>query len=174
MTKAFFSACILVQSLLDPVSAGDPADGWMAYARFAAHPTDTITRVKATTTVPPLPPKSGSTVGWWYGLQTAKGDGALIQLFMPAMPIGEAYEMFFEMDDWTPPGKIIYSPFKDVQPNDILTAEITSTNNGRTFVQNMTSSTGASSSYSYTLMQQQKETESALFFVCEKQGFFYV
>ena len=104
--------------------AGDPSEGWCApaiphsdpplgpplplttpaarlsYAVFKAQPTQTITRMSATMTVPEAPKERGSFPAFWFGTQTAKGDGALVQPIM-AKWLGDSFYMFQEIFDWT-------------------------------------------------------------------------
>ena len=105
--------------------AGDPSEGWCApasprsrtplpchppddpsraarlsYAVFKAQPTQTITRMSATMTVPDAPKERGSFPAFWFGTQTAKGDGALVQPIM-AKWLGDSFYMFQEIFDWT-------------------------------------------------------------------------
>merc|ERR1719276_593074 len=63
-------------------SGGDPAGSWLSYAVYTAPAGGLITRVNTTWTVPVGKPTKGygsNAPGWWYGVQTATGDGALVQ-----------------------------------------------------------------------------------------------
>jgi hypothetical protein len=48
----------------------------------APNPTDIITRLSASFTVPPKPAMPLGEPAFWFGVQTAAGDGALIQPIM--------------------------------------------------------------------------------------------
>ena len=55
----------------------------LSYAVYKApNPTDVITRLSANFTVPPKPDMPDGSPAFWFGVQTATGDGALIQPIM--------------------------------------------------------------------------------------------
>ena len=78
--------------------AGDPSSGWLSYV--IAEESGTITKLSASMVVPDAPTRSGAEPAFWFGVQTAAGDGALIQPIM-AKWIGDKYEAFHEIFDWT-------------------------------------------------------------------------
>eukprot|EP01052_Picozoa_sp_SAG31_P022739 SAG31_NODE_1824_length_7190_cov_43.812015_5_plen_144_part_00 len=55
----------------------DPSSSWLSYARYDAGAI--ITAMNLSTVVPQNPAKVGADPSFWFGLQTAKGTGALIQ-----------------------------------------------------------------------------------------------
>ena len=61
--------------------SNDPADSWLNYAAWEAPNEAMVTMVNTTWKVPSNPKRYfGSTApAWWFGIQTTKGDGALIQ-----------------------------------------------------------------------------------------------
>ena len=70
----FFFLFYLLPSSMCPKIQG------LSYAKYTApNPTDTITRMKATMIVPNTPTNSNGSPAFWFGLQTDKGDGALVQ-----------------------------------------------------------------------------------------------
>ena len=76
-----YGRSLLLLLLLHSALANDPSGGWLSYAVYnAPAPTDTITRMSATFVAPPAPVESGGSPAFWFGLQTAAGDGALVQV----------------------------------------------------------------------------------------------
>ena len=68
-------------------------------------PHDAVTRLSATMVVPESPKNPGSSPAFWFGVQTEKGDGALVQPIMakelgyrPGSP--SSFYMFQEIFDW--------------------------------------------------------------------------
>ena len=58
------------------------------------------------------PTTVGSDPSFWYGLQTAKGDGALVQPILAYGYQGDHYTIFNGVFDWTPGGGWHTSPKK--------------------------------------------------------------
>ena len=87
--------CMLVFVFLR-VSAQDPAGSWLSYASFSAPNQGRITFINTSWTVPsnPTNPFGSNAPGWWFGVQTAKGDGALIQHILAYGYLGNVYTMF--------------------------------------------------------------------------------
>ena len=85
------------------VSGNDPASSWLTYAVYTAPNRGTITLVNTSWVVPSDPSTShGSNApGWWYGVQTAEGDGALIQPILAYGYQGSHYSIFNACFDWT-------------------------------------------------------------------------
>ena len=80
----------------------DPSTSWLSYAIFEAGAI--ITAMSATVTVPADPAMVGADPSFWFGLQTADGDGALVQ---PILAWGQSfgrlnggYSIFQEVYDW--------------------------------------------------------------------------
>eukprot|EP00038_Savillea_parva_P030273 m.76709 g.76709 ORF g.76709 m.76709 type:complete len:237 (-) comp9084_c0_seq2:227-937(-) len=147
--------------------AGDPSEGWLSYAVYnAPKPTDIITRLSASMTVPPELEGDGMPA-FWFGVQTAKGDGALIQPIMSKY-LGDGWYMFQEIFDWTD-GNDEQSTQMKVKPGETIWAEVVWKAATRSYAMNMTSSSGQMSTYEYKLLPAQTETESAGYFVLEHQ-----
>ena len=91
------SSTVLLSSLLaSAVFANDPAPSWLTYAVYTAPKNGMVTMVNTTWIVPSLPAKKfGSNApGWWYGVQTSEGDGALIQPILAYGYKGSHYSIF--------------------------------------------------------------------------------
>ena len=99
---AAVGAAAAVASASHPSPLGaDPSGGWLSYAVYnAPQPTDVITRLSATMVMPDTPKGHLGSPAFWFGTQTAKGDGALIQPIM-AKWLGDGFYMFHEIFDWT-------------------------------------------------------------------------
>lgn len=152
----------------------DPSGGWLSYALYTApSPTDTITRLSAKMTVPDAPTtRFGGEPAFWFGVQTAKGDGALVQPIM-AKWLGGSFYMFHEIFDWTD-GRDSQGRQVKVAPGDVVEASVSFVKgSGKglgTYNMNMTSQgTGQVLSYSYDLLSGQTETEATAYFVLEHQ-----
>ena len=74
--------------------------------------------------VPSLPsdmnPRDSSAPGWWFGIQTAAGDGALIQPILAWGYKGAYYSMFNGVFDWTDVSWRTSPEVFTVQPGDTL------------------------------------------------------
>merc|ERR1712196_763272 len=111
----------------------------------------------------------GGTTAFWFGVQTAHGDGALIQPIM-AKWTGVDYNMFQEIFDWTD-GQDEQTDGVYVRPGDVIDASVAYVE-PRRYIMNMTCrSSGKQSNYHYDLLPQQKATESVAYFVLEHQPF---
>lgn len=157
-------------SLLSTVSfslAADPSGGWLSFAKYTApNPTDTITRMKASMIVPNTPENSGGSPAFWFGLQTDKGNGALVQPIM-AKWFGRAFYMFQEIFDWTDYQDHQTHPII-VYAGEVITAEVQYEKQSNSYKMFMNSSgTTEQSIYEYKLIQ--KATESTAYFVLEHQ-----
>ena len=108
--------------------AADPSEGWLSYAVFKAQPTQVITKLSATMVVPAAPKNPGSSPAFWFGVQTEKGDGALVQPIMAKelgyLGKGSAYYMFQEIFDWTAENDTQTKPIV-VAPGDVISASVT-------------------------------------------------
>lgn len=82
--------------------AQDPSPGWLSYASFTASPTSRITALNATWTVmaEPIKKKGSNAPGWWFGIQTADGNGALIQPILAWADGAPSYTIFNGIYDW--------------------------------------------------------------------------
>jgi len=149
-------------------SAADPSEGWLSYAVYnAPKPTDVVTRLAGTMVVPPEPENKFGEPAFWFGVQTAKGDGALIQPIM-AKWLGNSWYMFQEIFDWTDERDEQSRAIK-VKPGETIRAEVAFIEKSRSYSMNMSSSSGLVSNYQYALLPGQSETESVGYFVLEHQ-----
>lgn len=151
------------------VESADPSGGWLSYAVYnAPNPTDIVTKLSATMVVPDKPKSPFGSPAFWFGVQTAKGDGALIQPIM-AKWLGDSFYMFQEIFDWTDQNDEQSHQIK-VKAGEIIHASVTYVPGKRSYIMNMTSqTTGMVSNYHYDLLPQQTATESAGYFVLEHQ-----
>ena len=131
----FATVLMLVAVLMVSVSrAADPSEGWLSYAVYRApNETDVITRLSATMIVPD--DSHGGTPAFWFGVQTAHGDGALIQPIM-AKWTGVDYNMFQEIFDWTD-GQDEQTDGVHVRPGDVIDASVAYVE-PRRYIMNMT------------------------------------
>ena len=95
-------AIFLIFGLVAVTSAGDPSDGWLSYAEYKAPPTSKITFLNMSWVVPEHPERSfGSNApGWWFGVQTDDGNGALIQPILAWDYQGSSFSIFNAVFDW--------------------------------------------------------------------------
>ena len=168
----FGTRCTLLAAVVSVICrisiAADPSGGWLSYAVYRApNASDIITRLSATMVVPSK--AHGGTPAFWFGVQTAHGDGALIQPIMSKWN-GFNFNMFQEIFDWTD-GHDEQTDGVGIQPGDVIDASLTYMD-PRTYIMNMTCRrTGKESNYVYRLLPQQKATESVAYFVLEHQPF---
>jgi hypothetical protein len=164
---------LLVILVVARTTANDPAGSWLSYAAYTVPYKNRITSLSTSWTVPNTPSTSwGSNApGWWFGIQTAKGDGALIQPILAWGYQGNEYTMFNGCFDWTNGGSWTTSPEKyTVQPGDVLTSSITykpEDNSYDMFIQS--NQTGKSITTNYKLLRNQHANETTAYFVLEHQ-----
>jgi len=157
-------------------AGGDPAGSWLSYAVYKAPKGGLINRVNTTWTVPVGKPTSrGSNApGWWYGVQTAAGTGALVQPILACDYQGSSckdgtYVIFDGVFDWTRPyegmheSKIIKAKEGD-KINSWLTCDLGTCTQ---YIQNVR--TGEDATFPYKLHNPNKDKEAALYFVLEHQ-----
>lgn len=86
----------LLLGLFAVVQANDPAGSWLSYAAYKAPNQGRITMLNTSWTVPSDPKSSfGSNApGWWFGVQTADGAGALIQPILAYGYQGSVFSIF--------------------------------------------------------------------------------
>lgn len=96
------STIVFFLGLAALASAGDPSGGWLSYAEYKAPPTSKITFINMSWVVPEHPERSfGSNApGWWFGVQTADGNGALIQPILAWEYQGASFSIFNAVFDW--------------------------------------------------------------------------
>ena len=106
-----------------PGVSADPSSGWLSYAVYhAPQPTDVITKLSASMVVPDSPAGHLGSPAFWFGTQTEKGDGALIQPIM-AKWLGDGFYMFHEIFDWTDE-RDEQSKHIKVLPGEVITASV--------------------------------------------------
>jgi hypothetical protein len=124
-----------------------------------------------TTWTVPSDPKSkfGSNApGWWFGIQTAAGDGALIQPILAYGYRGNVYSIFNGVFDWTDGSWHTSEETYTVQPGDLITSSVYQSG-PREFTM-VISSGGKSITTPYSLLAGQGDkTESTAYFVLEHQ-----
>ena len=162
-------AALFLANVVGLAAAADPSGGWLCYAKYTApKPTDIITKLSATMVVPPTPKTPKGFPAFWFGLQTSKGDGALVQPIMSKW-LGDSFYMFEEIFDWTDGHDEQTHPIK-VKAGDVLSASVSYVKADNSYNMNMTSlRTGKRSNYNYKLEEKQKATESTAYFVLEHQ-----
>jgi hypothetical protein len=145
--------------------------------RLAPHdlalPLQPITYLNATWVVPSDPATSiGSNApGWWYGVQTSKGNGALVQ---PILAYGyterDAYAIFNACFDWTDGSWTTSKETYDVKPGDTITSSVTFNPSANSYTMYIKSAdTGKSITTDYKLKPGQSLPESTAYFVLEHQ-----
>lgn len=148
--------------------AGDPSPQWLSYVEYRA--SDKITSVRAAFVVPSQPLDHGEP-SFWFGLQNAKGDGALIQPVLWYVWDSQ-YHLFHEVYDWTDEHDERSDDWisNHVQPGDRITASLEYRAESDSYDMVATNTaTGHSTTYNYKLMSKQKEPETVLYFVLEHQ-----
>lgn len=158
-------------SIKSPRWGDDPAGSWLSYASYAADSKSTITALNTTWVVPSLPstPYGSNAPGWWFGIQTADGNGALIQ---PILAYGytnpNGYTIFNGVFDWTDGSWHTSNEKYNVNPGDVITSSVTK-DAGRNSFTMVISANGQSISTTYDILDEQSETESVAYFVLEHQ-----
>lgn len=158
---------------------GDPASSWLSYIEYSApkRPDGTdgiITSVNVTWNVPDgIPSRSGSNApGWWYGVQTRAGNGALVQPvlacdYMSSSCRQGTYELFDAVYDWSD-GSWQTSRSVALKAGDKVNSWLTCNENECTqYAEN--SRTGQGVEYPYRLHNRNNDHESVLYFVLEHQ-----
>ena len=149
-------------------TAPDPSGGWLSYALYEANATDIITKLSCTMTVPADPLHRGAEPAFWFGVQTHKGDGALVQPIQ-AKWLGGEWDMFHEIFDWVTHHDSASEHYA-VPAGDKVWAEVTYKASDNSYDMAMTSAkTGQSVSYNYKLNHRQHATEATAYFVLEHQ-----
>ena len=158
---------LLVLTVAAVAHAGDPSSGWLSYV--IAEESGTITKLSASMVVPDAPTRSGAEPAFWFGVQTAAGDGALIQPIM-AKWIGDKYEAFHEIFDWTDRHDEAGEKLA-VSPGDLITASVACVDETcRAYDMALASrDLGKQTSYRYALEDGQSAAETTAYFVLEHQ-----
>jgi hypothetical protein len=160
-----------VASLLASVvlaSAGDPSTGWLSYARFDADSSShKITNISMSWIVPENPSRTGASPALWFGTQTFKGDGALIQPICKWLSNG--WYIFHEIYDWTN-GHNEQPNHVKVQAGDHISAWVAFKSSDRSYDMSITSKNlGKTYTHNYKLRSAQKTVESTAYIVIEHQ-----
>jgi hypothetical protein len=138
-----------------------------SYTTYVAN--GTITMMNATVVVPSNPNKMGANPSFWYGLQTAKGDGALIQ---PILAWGQTYTdgfgIFHEVFDWNNQVDSRSAEHYRVYPGDVLTQSVVYKPEDNSYDMYIASKkTGKSILWNYKLEKEQNVPETTAFIVVE-------
>jgi hypothetical protein len=162
----------LTAILLALCSADDPSQSWLSYAAYTAPNEGTITLVNTTWVVPSNPSqKRGSNApGWWYGVQTTKGDGALIQPILAYGYKGDVYSIFNACFDWTDQSWHTSPETYTVEPGDVISSYVSFNKAANSYTMYIASkNTGKSISTDYKIERRQTAVESTVYFVLEHQ-----
>lgn len=166
MQKALFAA-----ALAAPALGNDPAGSWLSYAVFNAQGNQKITALNTTWTVPtnPATPYGSNAPGWWFGVQDASGNGALVQPIMAYGNDGNQFSIFNGVYDWTD-GSWHESDNVVVKPGAKILSSVTynkADNSYTMFIE--CQETGKSVTSTYKIERGQTEVESVGYFVLEHQ-----
>jgi hypothetical protein len=170
MKFAFLAAA--AAAVLPAAQAGDPSPGWLSYAAYTDPEDRRITQLNTTWNVPSRPTSlTGSNApGWWFGVQTKDGDGALVQPILAWGYMGDEYTIFDACYDWTDQSWHTSSQSHTVQPGDTISSSITYRADDNSYDMYIVSGdTGNSVSMNYKLEKRQHKNESQAFFVLEHQ-----
>ena len=150
-------------------TANDPSGSWLSYAEWTDPNGGRITALNTSWTVPTNPTSTyGSNApGWWFGVQTAAGDGALIQPILAYGYEGSEYTMFNGCFDWTDGSWHTSEEKYTVQPGDLITSSVTYKDDNSYDM--MISSNGKSITTNYKIESAQTGNESTAYFVLEHQ-----
>jgi len=130
------------------------------------------TQLNTTWVVPSNPiVKYGSNApGWWYGIQTNNGDGALIQPILAYGYEGPVYTMFNGVFDWTDQSWHTSPQKYTVKPGDTMISSITYVPQNNSYTMYIKSKdTGKSVTTNYKVEKAQKGLEDTAYFVLEHQ-----
>lgn len=160
--------CLLL--LLTPSRAPDPGGSWLSYASYDASPNEIITRMSGSAVVPAWPrdPSGDAEPALWFGVQTADGDGTLVQPIMSKWT-GTHYVAFHEIFDFNS-HKDFASSQLIVGPGEIVTASISWRASNRSYDMEMsTFPSNQSVIFNYGLSPAQSHNESTAYIVLEHE-----
>ena len=142
----------------------DPASSWLSYAAWTNPSGTPITYINATWTVPQNPAlRFGSNApGFWYGIQTADGDGALIQPILAYGYRGAKYSIFNGCFDWTDASWHTSEEVYTVEPGDLITSSITFDKDERAYTM-LIASGGKTITTKYALKDKQTKPETTAY-----------
>jgi hypothetical protein len=169
LTSKILTKTLVAAAAATLAAANDPAGSWLSYAAYTDPGHGIITTLNTTWTVPSNPKSNwGSNApGWWFGIQTAAGDGALIQPILAWGYQGAKWSIFNACFDWTDGSWRTSDDIYTVSPGDKITSGITYQGKG-TYVMTI-SANGQTITTPYTLESGQTKNESTAYFVLEHQ-----
>lgn len=105
--------------------AQDPSGSWLSYAVYTQSASAKITMLNTTWKVPanPLQQSGSNAPGWWFGVQTANGRGALIQPILAWADGRPQWTIFNGVYDWND-HSWWSSKQQVVQPGDEITSSV--------------------------------------------------
>jgi hypothetical protein len=149
----------------------DPSTSWLSYAQFDSAAGGRITMMNATVVVPSVPAKlRGASPSFWFGLQTGKGDGALIQPILAWNQRDTGFGIFHEVFDWSE-GRNHQSPEHfAVSAGDVLTQSVSYRASDNSYDMLIASKKLSKSiSWNYKLSPKQTSPETTAYVVVEHQ-----
>jgi len=152
--------------------ANDPSGGWLSYVTYTDPQDRRITALNTTWNVPSKPESlmGSNAPGWWFGIQTKDGDGALIQPILAWGYEGDRYTIFDACFDWTDGSWHTSEDSYTVQPGDTVSSSITYREEDNSYDMYIVShQTGKSVSMNYQIQDAQHKNESQAYFVLEHQ-----
>jgi len=162
---------VLCLALALGATANDPSGSWLSYASYTDPLDRRITLLNTTWVVPDTPKaKFGSNApGWWFGIQTADGDGALIQPILAWGYQGNEYSIFNGVFDWTDGSWHTSSEVYTVKPGDLITSSVYYNGPEDNSYTMYIAAAGKSITTPYKIKKQQHKNESTAYFVLEHQ-----
>jgi len=166
--------CLLsFSALILGAAAQDPSPGWLSYATYTDPQDRRITSLNTTWVVPSFPTRrdgSSGAPGWWFGVQTKDGDGALVQPILAWGYMGEEWTIFNACYDWTDESWNPSDESYTVQPGDLITSSIVYQPRDNSYDMYIASQQlGKSITTNYKLERGQTKNESQAYFVLEHQ-----
>lgn len=127
--------------------------------------------VNTTWTVPSDPAvKFGSNApGWWFGIQTTEGDGALIQPILAYGYQGSVYSIFNGVFDWTDASWHTSREVETVNPGDVITSSIVFEEASNAYTMRISTPATKEITTTYAIQRRQTAPETTVYFVLEHQ-----
>jgi len=151
------------------VHAQDPAGSWLSYAAATQGANAKITALNCSWVVPkdPIQLTGSNAPGWWYGVQTANGRGALIQPILAWADGAPRWTIFNGVFDWND-GSWHQSRQITVKSGAKIAASVVYDASDKRYVMTISdTSTGQTISTPY--MEHPGQIESVAYFVLEHQ-----
>lgn len=151
--------------------SADPSSSWLSYALFESGG-GVITQMNATVTVPANPTRTSGFAdpSFWYGLQTNKGDGALVQPILAWNQRDSGFGVFHEVFDWSEGRDHQSSEHFAVKPGDVLRQSVTYKAEDNSYDMYIYSEGQQRSIlWNYKLSSRQKAAETTAYIVVEHQ-----